>query len=251
MSIDPILTQTEGYNVSKKYKPVPTQDVIEAFSKYGFELRSIEAAGTRNPEKAFKQKHMVIMSSDMRMIPGMKSEVVIYNSYDGSQSLRVYVGSFRFVCSNSMIVGNNLIKPLIVKHVGDSLEEKLNGFIDEYEDLYYKQKEWIEHMQERKMTLDEAYYLAERALNDRHYDKRIEIDVVDPLELLVAKRKEDRGDNAWLKYNIIQENIINGYFHKYDAEGSIRKAKIITNVDEIVRLNVTLSDIFDETLEVV
>jgi hypothetical protein len=43
---------------------------------------------------------------------------------------------------------------------------------------------------------------------------------------------------------VLQESLINGMYRKYDNDGSIRKAKILTNIDEIIRVNVELSDLF-------
>jgi len=124
----------------------------------------------------------------------------------------------------------------------------IDEFIDTYEVKYNAQVEQITHMKDRRMSLDEAYTLAEQALQFRHYDKRIENEAVDPLELLIAKRREDRGDSAWTRFNVLQESIVNGYYKKYSNDNSIKKAKILTNIDEIIRVNVELSDLFDGVL---
>ena len=96
------------------------------------------------------------------------------------------------------------------------------------------------------MTLDEAYYMAEQSLQIRHSDNRIINEAVDPLELLIAKRREDKGNSSWMRFNVLQESLVNGYYHKYDNEGEIRKAKIMTNIDELIRMNSELSNLFDE-----
>jgi hypothetical protein len=218
---------------------------MQEFERFGFQLDTVEAAGVRSVAKALKQKHMIRMSAEEKMFGGeLKPQVVIYNSYDGTAALNINVGIFRFVCSNGMIAGHNLIQPMRITHSNTQWKDLVHEYIDTYSEKYNTQKEHIMQMKETEMTLDEAYYLAEQALAFRHYDQRIVNEAVDPLELLIAKRREDRGENAWLRFNVLQESLINGLYHKYDNDGSIRKAKILTNIDEIVRVNIELSDLF-------
>ena len=241
----PVMTRTEGYEVSDRYNVINTGDVVNRFEKYGFEITSVDSGGVRNPEKVGAQKHMVRMKSEYKMVGGLRPEVVINNSYDGTKALNIRVGLFRFVCANGLVVGSNLIPNLQILHSNNSWEDMINEFIDTYDEKYKLQQEWVQRMEGTTMSLDHAYHMAERALDIRHYDKRIENTAVDPLELLIAKRREDRGDSAWLRFNVLQESLVQGNFHKYDNTGEIRKAKVMTNVDELVRFNVELSDMFD------
>lgn len=245
---EPVMLTTEGYNVSDRYNVINTLDVVTQFEKYGFEITSVQAAGTRSVEKLGHQKHLVRMKSEYKMVGGLRPEVVINNSYDGTKALNIRVGMFRFVCSNGLIAGTNIMPALQILHSNSHWEEMINEFIDTYDEKYKLQQEWVERLEDTRMTLDEAYEVAKASLEIRHYDKRIVNDAVDPLELLVAKRKEDRGNNAWQRFNVLQESLVNGYYHKYDNTGEIRKAKIITNTDELIRLNVDLSDLFDEVV---
>jgi hypothetical protein len=241
-----ILTQTEAYGVTDKYNIVPTMDIITEFQRFGFEIDSIQAAGVRNMERALKQPHMVRMSAEETMFGGeIKPQVIIHNSYDGTRSLNIHVGVFRFVCSNGIVAGHNMVEPLKVVHTNQSWQDLVHGFIDTYKKKYDAQKEQISKMKETRMSLDEAYILAEKALSFRHADPRITNDAVDPLELLIAKRREDRGDSAWIRFNVLQESIINGHYRKYNASGGIHKAKMLTDIGEIMRVNMDLSDLFN------
>jgi hypothetical protein len=244
-----ILVQTDGYNVSNRYNVIPSIEVMQEFERFGFQLDSVEAAGVRSVERALKQKHMIRMSAEEKMFGGeLKPQVIIYNSYDGTAALNIHVGIFRFVCSNGLIAGHNLIQPMRTVHHNSQWKDLVHEYIDTYSEKYTAQKEQILHMKEKRMSLDEAYVLAEQALQFRHIDQRIPNEAVDPLELLIAKRREDRGDSAWLRFNVLQESIINGLYRKYNNDGSIHKAKILTSIDEIIRVNVQLSDLFGEAI---
>lgn len=244
-----LLMQTEGYQVSERYNVINSMDVIERFSKFGFELDTVEAAGVRSVEKAMKSSHMIKLTTGESIFGGeMKPQVIIHNSYDGTKALNIRVGMFRFVCANGIVTGHNLVPNLQILHSNNSWETMIDDFIDTYEVKYNAQIENISAMKERKMSFDEAYYLAEQAIAFRHADQRITNDAVDPLELLVAKRREDRGGDAWSRFNVLQESLINGHYRKYGNDGSIKKAKIITSIDENIRINTSLSDLFAEVL---
>jgi len=239
-----LLKQDQGFNVSNKYNVISSFDIIQQMERYGFETTRIETAGTRTSGKENSVKHMIRMSAGEKLPGGLRPEVVIFNSYDGTQALKIHIGVFRFVCANSMVTGTNLIPSFNIKHNNNNWESELNNFIDTYEEKYNMQKQWIEQMHDYKMSLDEAYIMAEKALEIRHYDARIINDAVDPLELLLCKRREDKGDTAWHRFNVLQESLSQGQYKKYDNDGGIRKAKILTNVDEILRFNIALSDLF-------
>ena len=241
-----ILYQDRGLNVSNRYNVISTIDVVEQFQSYGFETTSVLSASART--KSGFQQHMVRMKSDHKITAGLRPEVIIHNSYDGTKALNIRVGLFRFVCSNGVIIGENLVPNFRIMHSNNNWQELVNDFIDTYDEKYHLQQEWVQGLSDRQMGLDEAYHMAEQVLEFRHSDQRIKMDVVDPLELLIVKRKEDRGDSAWHRFNTIQENLVNGYFHKYDNEGTIRKAKIMTNIEELIRLNTKISDTFGEVI---
>ncbi len=239
-----ILMQDSGYNVSARYNVIPTIEVMNEFQNFGFELNTVEAAGVRSVEKALKQKHMVKMSQTEKLFNGeIQPQVIIFNSYDGTAALNIHIGMFRFICSNGMIAGTHEQEPLRILHSNRNWQELVHEYIDTYAEKLEIQKEGILRMKDTRLHLDDAYELAIQAAGRRHADPRIANDLVDPLELLVALRKEDRGDSVWHRFNILQERLVNGIYHKYDNEGGIRKAKILTNIDEISRFNIELSDL--------
>ncbi len=244
--IETLLAQDRGLNVSNRYNVISTIDVIQRFEKFGFETTAVSSSNART--KNGYQQHLVRMKSEYSMSGGLRPEIAIFNSYDGTAALKIHIGIFRFVCANKMVVGENLVPTFNIKHSNSHWEDELNTFVDSYDEKYHIQKEWIENMQSRQMGLEEAYHLAEQTLQFRHVDERIQMDIVDPLELLIIRRKEDKGDTAWQRYNVIQEALVNGYFHKYNNEGNIRKAKVMTNISELIRLNTELSDTFGEIL---
>jgi len=224
-------------------------EVIQEFEMHGFELASVQAAGVRSIEKALKQKHLVKLNRTEKMFNGeIQPQVAIFNSYDGTAALNIHIAVFRFICQNGIISGTYDYEPLRILHSNKSWQSLVHEYIDGYAEKLESQKESILQMKDTSVTLDEAYAYAKDAYTLRHSDARISNDLQDPLELLITRRKEDRGQSAWNVFNRVQEALSQGYFHKYDVDGSLRKAKILTNIDEIVRMNKDLSTFTHERL---
>ena len=148
-----VLERTTGYNVSERYNVINTMDVIQQFERFGFELNSIDAGNIRNVEKAGAQKHMVRMAADFKMAGGLKPEVIIHNSYDGTKALNIRIGIFRFVCSNGLIAGHNLVPNLQILHSNNNWADQINEFIDGYEEKHRLQEDWVREMEGRKCLL--------------------------------------------------------------------------------------------------
>ena len=52
-----------------------------------------------------------------------------------------------------------------------------------------------------------------------------------------AARVEDKGDDLWNVYNVIQEKIIHGMFNVYGVSGKQRKVRKIKNFQQDTRIN--------------
>ncbi len=241
-----VLNQTEGYEVSSRYNVIPTVDVVSAFERFGFETTNISLANVMREEKQGKQKHLVRMSTGENLFGGeVRPEVLIKNSYDGMHSLEIRVGMFRFVCANGLIVGSNLMPALKILHSNRNWMDVIEEFIDTYQDKYKAQQEWTERMKDTSLHYDEIEIITMKSLMLRHIDPRITTTAIDPMELNIARRVEDRGLDAWHTYNRVQENLMQGYY-SIVTDGSQRKAKVLTNTDEVIRTNVELADLFSE-----
>lgn len=248
MSNNTILIQTEGYNVSDRYQVIPTGEVVSEFERFGFEMQDMSLARVLREEKQNKQKHLIRLSQQEKLFGEFRVDVIIQNSYDRSTALNIRVGLYRFVCSNGLIVGTNLMPAFKVYHSNHSWLDQIHEFIDKYEEMYKTQHQWVDSMKSKELDYDTIEELAWKAIELRHYDKRIVNNPVDPMEINLAHRPEDRGKNAWLTFNRFQENLMNGYYTKVNEDGEMKKAKVLTNTDEIVRVNTELSDLFAEAI---
>ena len=241
-----VMKQTEGYNVSDRYQVINTTDVILEFERFGFELKDTSIARVAKEEKQGFQKHLVRLSTPTMLMGEVRTDIIVKNSYDRSSALTIMVGLFRFACSNGLVIGTNIMSPFKINHSRNDWQAQLHEFIDAYEEKFKLQRHWMENMQATTLDYDTVEELAYKAIDLRHIDKRIKNDAIDPMELNIARRIGDRGKSAWAVFNRFQENLMNGSYYKLNEESEIKKAKILTNTDEIVRVNMELSDIFTE-----
>jgi hypothetical protein len=61
-------------------------------------------------------------------------------------------------------------------------------------------------------------------------------------EVLTPTRKEDKGDDMWSVYNVIQEKLVNGML-RYGVGVKERKARKIKNFQQDVKLNEELYEL--------
>jgi hypothetical protein len=102
----------------------------------------------------------------------------------------------------------------------------------------------LNDMKNRTLTQDEKNQLAIDAMLIRAgiqpgsdkaanvvYDSETIADVLEP------KRKEDKGDDLWRTFNVIQEKIINGEFHAALVGAKVRKVRKIKSFEKDLQIN--------------
>ena len=238
-----ILQQIHSHEkMSDKYKHIKTSDVIQEFEARGFEITSFQQANTRVAHNENKQRHVVRMAQSTDIALPERSEVVIMNSYNGSSSLKLHLGAYRVVCANGMIVGDDEIEPARIMHSKKDWDFEVYKFLKSFASNSKKQQENIERMKKTYMSFDREMEFAYQAALIR--EKSIE-DILDPKELIIAKREADVGQNLWLTFNKTQENLIQGNFTKIFeraneqeiVERITQKASIITDSKRNMQIN--------------
>lgn len=231
------LNNTEKYEtLSDKYNVMTTGNIVEDFTNKGFQITQYQEARIRNEDRRYKQKHFVrmTMNQDSEMLE--RPEVVIHNSYDGSSPLKIFIGIYRFVCSNGMIVGDHLNEPLVLRHNNNNWESLLYSFMERYTEMVNAQTSIISDMKKYYMSYSDEVRFAEKAITLREETK----DVLDPRELVLVRRREDYGKNLWLTFNKVQESLIQGLFQKVFNKDGIEyyaKANLLGDVNRIIDIN--------------
>lgn len=220
-------------NVSEKYVVINTQNVITELEKRGFTLSNIKQ------QKNGKGRHVVRMrSAHEKTINGetMFPEIIISNSYDKKCAFSVEFGIFRLVCSNGLTIrvdgtAGSMYK---TRHLGEpaKIAEEISlqfaGQIDKIWGVH-------ERMNRTILTDDQKIDLAMQAAQIR-WNRSFSKD--EAKKLLKTNRTEDEGNEAWLIFNVLQENIIKGGIQ---LEGMKRTPKPVSNPIQNYQMN---QDIF-------
>jgi hypothetical protein len=245
-----IFTKTSSPDVSDKYTHIPTSIVIEDMSKLGWGVVDVKEVKAR--KGVGFQKHLIVFRNNDIVINGEDGDVVypqllLTNSHDGKSSFTFTAGLFRMICENGLVISTQTFESVKMRHLGYTFEELQQNIITMVENLPLT-VESMNKMKSTQITPKDKLELAKRAVISR-FDN-MEIENVDDLNidfesLLSPTREEDKGNDLWTVFNILQEKVLNGDF-QYISGTKIRKARKIKNFQQDIKVN---QRIFEAALE--
>jgi hypothetical protein len=250
-----VFATTKHDRLTDRYVALHTSDLIPVMQDYGY--APVQAAQKRSRKVAAEHSaHMIAFARtiDTDFAQGdVRPEIILYNSHDGSSSVKLFAGAFRFICSNGIVAGDGFQNRMYHN------TSALSGFEDMLRNTVANlpaMMERINLLKSVQLSSATAYEMAKRSVATRWdmYDTQekgvyaIEKTITD---VLAVNRNEDNFTDAFTVFNRIQESVIRGKaFVKSLTEatphGSIRKARPINSVKENIRINGELWDIAEE-----
>jgi len=220
-TINPALQTSK--NMSKYYQEMDTRILVEEILELGlFELVSISVNKARKGSTANngRGKHIVKLRAIQAVELGgelLKPEIVIMNSYDGSSTLKVYVGIYRIICENGLVIATKEFGQFSVRHMGTPAEAAFKvamGFLDNLKLAVDKQKEMA------AITLSDSQIenFTREAIALRWNTVSPTADISNVVEV---HRTGDNLASLWNVYNVVQENLTLGV----KLEGMKRKGR--------------------------
>jgi len=234
-------------DLSKKYLFVNTETIIDDLEKLGW-LPVQAAQRNSRVESTIFSKHMIAFQNpDIKISSEDGDEayprILLTNSHDGMQAFKFSVGIFRLVCSNGLVVADEQFSDFKIKHKGYTFAELRKVVKTAVEDLPNKVK-IMNDMKSRILTQEEKNKLALDAMLIRagikpdsdkakkfNYDDETIEDILDP------KRDEDKGDDLWRVFNVIQEKITQGEFSAALKGAKVRKVRKIKSFEKDIKVN--------------
>ena len=221
-----------GYQTSERYSVVNTGNLVELIKgNTGYEMASYVEAGVRKKEKLGYQKHLVRLKGE-RISDELRPEIVIHNSYDKSSSLKIMVGFFRFVCCNGLIVGD-MVDSFQTYHTGinyDALFEWCGNIQNRIETGFSA----VQKMKQIQAAPEMMVPVVRKTLqiaSPTSYDENTDWASIEAKwavnTMLRPVRYQDKGDDLWTRFNVIQERVFKG-------GTGLRK---VTNIDKVVKIN--------------
>jgi hypothetical protein len=227
-----------------KYMFIDTRQVVEDMLDLGYEV-----ADFRRPKHRTRAGAYAVHEVDFRRPQDVKKakaeapRVLFINSYDGSKRAQFIAGLIRFACSNGLVIGD-LIQHEKFLHLGDHAQAILDGLKRVAKDTAMA-FDAIDKYQEVEPSPETLREMARRALEIRFPDEETR-PIADPDDLLQIRREEDLRPNLWVKWNVLQENILKGGVPMKNNKGQVRLSGPVGNIERSNALNGALWNLLDE-----
>jgi hypothetical protein len=237
-----IFTTQGAPGTSDKYAHISTEKIIDDMQLLGWGVVDAKQVKARKGEGY--QKHLVVFRNNDIQITAEDGDnvfpqILLTNSHDGKNAFTFTAGLFRMVCENGLVVSSREFENMKIRHYGYSFEE-LQDTIKAMVEKLPLTVESLNKFRQVELSQEQALDFAKRALEVRLGElDNIQIDYQD---LLTPTRSEDRGNDLWSVYNVIQEKVIHGMFnYKYGVKS--RKARKIKNFKQDLVINERLYDL--------
>lgn len=247
-----IFDKNTGFDVSAKYVAINTQTIVQKFNQSGFALQSSSVARVRNVQREGFQKHLLRFSHpdlQAKKLNDIVPQIVLRNSFDGSSSFQLWLGVFRLVCANGLIVGSAW-QSVRVRHVGQSaLDRAIEGAFQiskQVEALTGK----VEAMKGLQLTEVEQNIFASEAAKLILPETAVNYSVE---SMLKPRRADDTASDLWTIFNRVQETAMRGglQYTSVNGLGNIRRntGRNIRSIDRNIDVNQKLWTLAETTLQ--
>lgn len=255
-----VFADSHKETLSSRYQALNTASLLPVLDGFGYvPTQAVQRFG--NKGNVAHKHHMVAFAHrDTLNANDIRPEIILYNSHDGTGSVKLFAGAFRFICSNGIVAGDGFQSRMY--HSNTSLRGFEDVLVNTIETLPVLM-ERIEKMRSHTINYDTALTLAQRAAQVRWESAREFAEDVEVRgtfatdmtvrDILKVQRNADDYMDAWTVFNRIQENVVRGNalvksFTEKAPQGAFRKARPISSAAEAVRVNRELWNIADEVV---
>ncbi len=242
INLAPAIGATRPFEeVSDKYDFVPTIEVVDLLRGEGWFPINATQAGVRKKEKDGFQKHSIrFWREGTEISNGERVDLFLYNSHDRSAVFNLLASIWRQVCSNGLMVSSRLSE-FSHKHINFDHD----AFISSADQIAKNAGMIAERVGEFKsieLKPSERSIFAESAQVLRHADDESGNTTASYTadKLLKTHRYDDKGNDLWTTYNVIQENLMKGGIVGRSKNGMRTKTRGIKAVGTTVSLNKAL-----------
>jgi len=233
-----VFTSGSYEKTGSKYAPISTYSVLEGLFDLGFGVTHASESRCRTKERFGFGRHMLrLRRHNEQEINGNFPELVLVNAHDGSSSYQLRAGVYRLVCSNGMVVGNDLFCQR-VRHQGDVVGRVADAggeIIEVFPTVIDKAEEWSKI---ELNPLQQGFFADSAKL--LKWDEDGDSEVYSP-DLLRSRRYADNKSDLWTTFNVVQENIIKGGVRTINKESrQRRRSREVKSPYENNRLNTAL-----------
>jgi hypothetical protein len=249
----PSVVQTKPMQrANMKYSFIPTTQIIDDLAKEGWLPFEVQETDAKKADRGF-QKHLVRFFNPDIKNPGAGFEpnVLMTNAHNGSSSTWIMGGGINFVCTNGIIIAENIVANHRIRHQGsteDQVKSALQDIVENLPRVYNS----IDRFKSIILNDKEKENFGRDSLRLFYDEPQLEkLDLQASSNLLVApRRKAERENTLWNAFNLVQENMIRGGdFLVPKTGGKIKHKRETKSIDTNVRINTTLWEYAEEVAE--
>ena len=244
-------------NVSNRYVHANTMTVINDLAKLGWYPVQAKQCRNKKGSAGVRSFHMIgFQNPNVKILKDGEVEayprIILTNSHDGFNSFKFMVGLFRLVCSNGLILCDNEMVNMSIRHINYNFEELRKIVATSIEQVpnivmtMNKMKE-VKLNEEQKITLATEVMKIRKGIED---NVKVEIDKETIQDILSPVRVEDKGDDLWSVFNVCQEKMIKGGFRSTTRGNKTRKQRGITSIKKDMDFNQKLWGVASQYLAV-
>ena len=242
-------TMPTNPDVSDKYVHANTMTVVEDLAKLGWYPVQAKQCRNKKNSSGIRSFHMIAFQNpDVKITKTLDNgdkivdtypRIILTNSHDGFNSFKFMVGLFRLICSNGLVVCNNQMVDMSIRHINYDFEELrkiVASAIEQVPDIVNTMNDMrnVTLTDEQKTALaTEVVKIRKGVENDENYV--VDAEVVE--DILTPVRNEDKGNDLWTIFNICQEKMIKGGFGFRGATNKLRKQRGITSIKKDMDFN--------------
>lgn len=242
-------------NVSEKYVIANTATVISDMEKLGWKVvdaKQRKGKKTASGTTRFSYHMICFQNPDVKIIKTVTNpdgtvneevdcypRIILTNSHDGLNCFHFRVGLFRLVCSNGLVIATDKFADLKIRHINYTMDE-LRALVNKVIEELPNQVELMTQMKSRVLTEDEKKAFVLDMLKIRKgkdLEDVLEVDDETVLDMLEPVRDEDKSDDLWTVFNVLQEKVIKGGFSIGQEGKKARKARKVTGFVKDLELN--------------
>jgi hypothetical protein len=236
-------------NVSGRYVQANTATVIDDLAKLGWYPVQAKQCRNKKNSSGIRSFHMVAFQNpdikitktndDGSSVVDTYPRIILTNSHDGFNSFKFMLGLFRLVCSNGLVVCDNQMVNMSIRHMNYTFEELrmvVKTAIEEVPNIVNTMNEMrnIQLTDEQKQELATEVIKIRKGIEENE-TYEVEQDVVE--DILTPVREEDKSNDLWTIFNICQEKLIKGGFFNKTNKNKLRKVKSITSIKKDMEYN--------------
>ena len=226
--------------MSDKYVFVPTMDILDNFQKQGWELSSVKQTGLG----VHGVHELRLRNGGLPKVGDCLVEAIIRNSHNGIATFSVSAGLHRLVCSNGLTVPTSLSESFNLRHQRFDLDE-VKQLTESFAGRLPLIQSSVDRMMSKVLTTPEKIQFVKQAINTRWKTGTVPA-TLDVMAIMYPKREEDKKNDLWTVFNVVQENFIRGGLEYTSSRGRKTSSKGLKSIMAVNQVNTKLWDLAEQ-----